>query len=155
LIFAKDEPELKELYASLLASTMDSSDSVAHPSFVTIIQQLTSDEAKILRYIAQCHEDWPHISEDSTGEGEAIELVRLKFKSWCEQAGVTFLERSDAYMDNLLRLRIFNQVMAGDTKFDPHDPDEAFPWSEYASIELTSFGRQFLDACIEKTESNK
>ena len=155
LIFAKDEPELKELYASLLASTMDSSDSVAHPSFVTIIQQLTSDEAKILRYIAQCHEDWPHISEDSTGEGEAIELVRLKFKSWCEQAGVTFLERSDAYMDNLLRLRIFNQVMAGDTKFDPHDFYEAFPWSEYASIELTSFGRQFLDACIEKTESNK
>ena len=43
--------------------------------------------------------------------------------------------------------------MAGDTKFDPYDSDEAFPWSEYASIELTSYGRQFLDACIEKTVS--
>jgi len=154
LIFAKDETELKELYASLLASAMDSSDSVAHPSFVTIIQQLTSDEAKILMYIAQCHEDWPRISEYEKSEGEAIELVRLKFKSWCERAGVKFLERSDAYMDNLIRLRIFNQVMAGDTKFDPHDSDDAFPWSEYMEIELTPFGRLFLDACIEKTEPN-
>jgi hypothetical protein len=155
LIFAKDEPELKELYASLLASTMDSSDSVAHPSFVTIIQQLTSDEAKILIYIAQFQEEWPYISEDSRGEGEAIELVRQKFKSWCEKAGVRFPERSDSYLDNLVRLRIFNQVMAGDTKFDPYDSDEAFPWSEYVRIELTAFGRLFLDACIEKAEPNK
>ena len=155
LIFAKDEPELKELYASLLASAMDSSDSVSHPSFVTIIQQLTSDEAKILMYIAQFHEDRPRIDEDSKSEGEAIELIRLKFKTWCEHAGVKFLERSDSYMDNLIRLRIFNLVMAGDTKFDPDDCDEAFPWSEYASIELTSFGRQFFEACIEKTEPNK
>ena len=56
-------------------------------------------------------------------------------------------------MDNLVRLRIFNQVITSDTKFDPSSSDEV--WSEYASIELTSFGRQFLDACIEKTEPNK
>ena len=88
-------------------------------------------------------------------EVEAIECVRLEFKSWCEHAGVKFLDKSDAYMDNLIRLRIFNQVMGGDTKFDPDDCDEAFPWAEYASIELTSFGRQFLEVCIEKTEPNE
>ena len=92
LIFAKDESELKELYASLLASAMDSSGSVVHPSFVTIIQQLTSDEAKILMYIAQFPEDWPCISERVDYENGAIDLLRLKFKSWCEQASVKFSE---------------------------------------------------------------
>ena len=152
LIFAKDEPELKELYASLLSSAMDPSDPVAHPSFVTIIQQLTADEAKILRYIAHHHENRLHIWVDSAGEGEAIDSVRLEFKHWCEQAGAKCIERSNAYMDNLVRLRIFNQVMGRDTPYDYH---EDYRWSEYMGLDLTSFGRLFLDACIEKIEPNK
>ena len=157
LIFARDEPELKELYASLLASTMDSSDSVAHPSFVTIIQQLTSDEAKILTHIAHYHEDQQRIHEWSEERGEAIKVVRLSFKSWCKQADAKFLERSDAYMDNLIRLRIFSQDLIGDTEFNPKAiyEEELYPYSEDMHIELTPFGRQFLAACIEKTESNK
>jgi len=155
LIFAKDESELKELYASLLASSMDSSDSVVHPSFVTIIQQLTSDEAKILMYIAQCYENRLCIRKESKAEDIAIDLARQEFRILCEKASIKYLEKSNTYLDNLVRLRIFNQVMAADTKFDPYDSDNAFPWSEYVSIELTSFGHQFLDACIEKIEPNK
>jgi len=158
LIFAKDEPELKELYASLLSSVMDPSETSAHPSFVSIIQQLTPDEAKILRHIAQLDEEWPSLSEYSAGEGCAKDSVSLQFKEWCEQAGVAHLDGSGAYMDNLIRLRIFNQVMGGDTIFDPENSynyDSAYHWSEYMSIELTSFGRHFLDVCIEKTKPNK
>jgi abortive infection alpha-like protein len=156
MAFAKDEPDLKELYASLLASAMDPNQISAHPSFVSIIQQLTPDEAKILRHVAQIDKDESlYLSERTKGEGGAIESVKTQFKKWCEQAGVTHLNKSDAYMDNLVRLRILNQIMTGgDTKFDPYDSDDAFPWSEYASVELTSFGRLFLDACIEKDTSD-
>ena len=157
LFFAKNEPDLKELYASLLASTMDSSDTAAHPSFVSIIQQLTADEAKILRHIAPRQEDQKSIYEYSNSEGEVTELVRLKFRSWCKQAGVKYLEKSESYMDNLIRLRIFSQEMTGDTKFNPRAmyEEEVEQWSEYMKIELTPFGCQFLDACIEKLAPNK
>ena len=136
---------------------MDSSDTVAHPSFVSIIQQLTADEAKILSEIANQQEDQQRISEYSNSEGEVTELVQHKFRSWCKKAGVKYLEKSESYMDNLIRLRIFSQEMAGDTKFNPNAmyPEEVEQWSEYMRIELTPFGRQFLDACIEKMEPNK
>lgn len=161
LIFAKDEPELKELYASLLSSAMDPSETSAHPSFVSIIQQLTSDEAKILRHIAHIDEDWPSLSEDSAAEGYAKESISLQFKNWCEQAGVVHLNRSDAYMDNLVRLRILHEVIGNDAKYDPAgynqygDYDASVSNTEYAFVELTAFGRLFLSACIEKTEPNK
>jgi abortive infection alpha-like protein len=155
LIFAKDESELKELYASLLSSAMDPSKTSAHPSFVSIIQQLTPDEAKILRYIAQIEEKLPRLYEYSAAEGEAMESISLQFKNWCVQAGVDHVDMSDAYMDNLVRLRIFNQVIGGDTKFDPYEYEHGHGWSEYMSIELTSFGQQFFDACIENTDSQQ
>lgn len=52
LAFSFEEPDLKELYLSLLASAMDArvSDD-AHPAFVEIIRQLTSEEARLLRII--------------------------------------------------------------------------------------------------------
>lgn len=157
LFFAKNEPDLRELYASLLASTMDSSNTVAHPSFVSIIQQLTSDEAKILRHLASQQGDQQIIYEYSNAEGEVSELVKVKFHSWCKQAGVKFPEKSESYMDNLIRLRIFRQEMTGDTKFNPDAmyPEDVQQWSEYMKVELTHFGYQFLDACIEKIEPNQ
>lgn len=117
-----------------------------------IFQQLTADEAKILKYIANRHEGFANIWVDEAGEGEAIEEIRLQFKHWCEQASVTCIKKSNAYMDNLVRLRIFNQVMGRDAPYDYH---EDYRWSEYMGLELTSFGRLFLDACIEKIEPNK
>lgn len=160
LIFAKDEPELKELYASLLSSAMDPSETSAHPSFVSIIQQLTSDEAKILRHIAHIDKDWPSLSEDSAAEGYAKESITLQFKNWCEQAGVVHLNRSDAYMDNLVRLRILHEVIGNDPKYEPAgynrygDYEASVSKTEYAFVELTAFGRIFLSACIEKSEDN-
>jgi hypothetical protein len=50
LAFAHEESDLKEMYLSLLASAMDSRVSAsAHPAFVEIIRQLSSEEAHLLR----------------------------------------------------------------------------------------------------------
>jgi hypothetical protein len=52
LAFSHDEPDLKELYLSLLASSMDSRNaSLPHPAFAEVIRQLTSDEARLLRSV--------------------------------------------------------------------------------------------------------
>jgi len=135
----------------LLGSTMDSSNTVAHPSFVAVIQQLTSDEARLLRHQSSQQVDQQSIYEYSNAEGEVAELVNVKFHSWCIKAGARYPEKFESCMDNLIRLRIFRQEMTGDTKFNPDAmyQEEVAQWSEYMKIELTSFGYQFLDACIE------
>ena len=155
LLFAKDEPELKELYASLLSSAMDSCGAV-HPAFVSIIQQLTPDEAMILRYLAQSDQKWPVISDSSGAEGAAIVSVEIHFKEWCERAGVKHLHHYKSYMDNLLRLRLLNFLNANDVeyRFAGHNRygtyGESILNKEYAHIELTEFGRLFIEACIEQ-----
>lgn len=50
LAFAHEEPQLKDLYLELLASAMDGRRAAtAHPAFVEILKQLTSEEARLLR----------------------------------------------------------------------------------------------------------
>src|SRR5947207_1857122 len=53
LTFTEGEPELQELFANLLAASMDIKTApFAHPSFIEVIKQMTSDEAKIMKYIS-------------------------------------------------------------------------------------------------------
>lgn len=52
LTFALEDKDLKEMYLNLLASSMDSRVSEnAHPAFVEIIRQLSTDEAELLKDI--------------------------------------------------------------------------------------------------------
>ena len=50
LAFTNDEPDLKEMYLNLLATSMDGrAASMAHPAFVEIIKQLDSDDARLVK----------------------------------------------------------------------------------------------------------
>lgn len=50
LAFSHEEPNLKEMYLNLLATSMDGRISAnAHPAFVEIIKQLDSDDARLVR----------------------------------------------------------------------------------------------------------
>ena len=52
LSYSLDSEELRELYANLLASSMNADKkSDVHPAFVDIIKQLTPNEAKLLSHI--------------------------------------------------------------------------------------------------------
>ena len=54
LAFTHEEPNLKEMFLSLLVTAMDGRKANnAHPAFVEIIKQLTSEEAILLRGIVQ------------------------------------------------------------------------------------------------------
>lgn len=62
LAFAHEEPNLKEMYLNLLASAMDDRRAdAAHPAFVEIIRQLTSEEARLLRKVLQETEGLPTV----------------------------------------------------------------------------------------------
>lgn len=57
LAFSHDEKNLKDMYLSLLASSMDKSTATrAHPAFVEIIKQLDSSEAGLLRAVLRSHQ---------------------------------------------------------------------------------------------------
>jgi abortive infection alpha-like protein len=48
-----DEPDLREMYANLIATSMDKETARnAHPAFAEIIRQMVADEAKIFTFIA-------------------------------------------------------------------------------------------------------
>lgn len=52
IAFTHEEPNLKEMYLSLLASTMDSRQAdLVHPAFVEIVKQLNAEEATYLHII--------------------------------------------------------------------------------------------------------
>jgi len=50
--YTADEPPLADLFANLLAGTMDRTKvSFFHPGYVEVIKQMTSDEARIIKYM--------------------------------------------------------------------------------------------------------
>lgn len=50
LAFTHEEPDLKEMYLNLLATSMDGREAAAaHPAFVEIIKQLDSEDARLVR----------------------------------------------------------------------------------------------------------
>lgn len=162
MIFAKDEPELRELYASLLSSAMDKDNASPHPAFVNIIQQLTPDEAKILRFLANYENEWPHLLGESDTIGDSFYSAQCRFSdNWCGKSDLTYPDRSDAYLDNLIRLRILQMDCHNEVQFTPEGGNEKTIWADHVSacehtfIQLSDFGRQFLDACIEKSEPQK
>ena len=54
LAFTHEEPNLKEMYLSLLATAMDGRVAAdAHPAFVEVIRQLSSEEAQLIRGVLQ------------------------------------------------------------------------------------------------------
>lgn len=55
--YAQDQPELQDMFASLLASSMDkNTQKNVHPAFIEIIKQLSPNEASILKRIFRQHE---------------------------------------------------------------------------------------------------
>lgn len=140
MLFASEESDLREMYAKLLATSMDSATSDdAHPSFVTLIQQLTPDEARILRHIAGLKEVWPCW----TGDPMSWQL-QSAMRQMCIEAGVADSTKADLYIDNLLRLRILKHV-------DGFETSVGYP-SNSEFIELTAYGRALLEACVVDNE---
>jgi Abortive infection alpha len=114
LRFAAHEPSLRELYANLLATSMDMQTAKeAHPAFVEVIRQLNADEARLIQYIASFESDrffmvratmFLGFEGDEKGDGEEPSLELDPSNTMAVAAECSYPELIESYLDNIKRL---------------------------------------------------
>ena len=109
LRYTGHEETLSDLYANLLAASMDKATAEgAHPAFVEIIKQLTPDEAKLVALflrempftLVNVRWEFKTQTEGKIGGKEVL----VNFSHLGEIAGCEFKHLVPAYIDNLCRL---------------------------------------------------
>jgi hypothetical protein len=160
------ESELAELYANLLATSMDRATAYrAHPGFVDMIKNMSPDEARIMRFFAT-HGDQPIINikliVNDQGHFQRphrhVSLIGLKAQ--CEHPPLT-----SNYLDNLSRLGLIDIPDMFLTRDDLYTEIEEHPQIklikesiskkegfkveiEKLKVELTDLGKQFIRSCV-------
>lgn len=109
LRYTGHEDSLSDLYANLLAASMDKATATgAHPAFVEIIRQLTPDEAKLVSLFLRdmpfplLNVRWQY--KEKTKEKQGGQDVLVNFSLLGEIAECEFNHLVPAYIDNLCRL---------------------------------------------------
>lgn len=107
--YCMDNEELRDMYANLLASSMNKVvKNEVHPSYVEIIKQLCPDEAKILRHLAQ-QEGIPLIGirYKRPNSSDGFDIVK-HFSNVGYLVHAEFPKNLPQYLDNLTRLGLLN-----------------------------------------------
>lgn len=123
LCYCQNSETLRDLYASLLVSSMNEDKKwQVHPSFVDIIKQLNPDEAKYLKSMPKATiQVIPLIDVDFTiSEGKGSHPVITNFTDYHLNV-LEYPQNICSYIDNLLRLNIveipFGQVLNDPQKY--------------------------------------
>lgn len=179
LEYAIFEEHMSEMFANLLASSMDSSKSQrSHPSFVEIIKQLTGDEAKLLKFMSGS-QDLPVVDVNKcTGDDGVFETVRHKYHTFSRMAGCDSPENYQEMIENLERMKLIEVKLSdlggrlsditlyqdvsshaekslGIKIKDPSDSSSNLPGQHFLTLgymHLTAFGTQFIDICSPQKE---
>jgi len=160
------EDSLRDLYANLLAASMDmKTASMAHPSFVEIIKQLTPDEARLMKYFST-ENLFPIIHVRAQSEdGSGYQDILVNFSVLGEAAGCENPNLTPSYLDNLARLGLIQMPEVHYTAPNVYDELENHPSivearkqidnleSHKSSVEqrivrTTQLGQQFIKACV-------
>jgi len=170
LRISAEEPSLRELYANLLATSMDQETARnVHPAFVASIQQMTPDEARII----QLMETRRAIPMITVGVGFKIlnpmdvHTEHLPhFSLIADEAGCAHPDLWPTYLTNLARLGLvethLGTLMASDAAYEDlrQHPTVAKIVSEIELVgigygtsrdeflQLTALGQQFCKACV-------
>jgi hypothetical protein len=145
--------ELREMFENLLVASMDRDTAAnAHPAFVSMIAQLTPDEAWILKSIDR--DEYPYMELNGRGGVRALLGIGI---------GINESQLS-VYITNLARIGLlaFHDGMADSYENAPPEltklieqefPDEQSRRTQLRggsllTMHVTPFGRQFLDTCV-------
>jgi hypothetical protein len=168
ITYCMDNDELRNLYANLLANSMNKTiKNGVHPGFVEIIKQLSPDEAKILKYIST-HPTIPIVSlryenNDNTGQYVLRTFSIIAFENNCENPF-----HIEQYFNNLIRLGLIeipeNYRLTDKKLYEPirnHTYIKSLMLeSEYKkygyekavicehAIFLSSYGKSFCKICV-------
>ncbi len=159
--------ELRELFASLLATSMNSETAkYAHPAFVEVVRQLSVDEALIIKHL-KSEKDYPFLCEAVYEENNihsSYESLHPEFLKICGKAGVESISQAKTYLDNLQRLKLLEVRHSGYEELvekgagyaiRPYDRSPAYELeaSRYEALYVTDFGQQFIEACVMAREN--
>ena len=170
LRFSGSSPELADLFASLLASSMHPDRAaLAHPAFVEIVKQLLPDEARLLRraaglsLIRSVRFTSSH-SGVTDGEPYFQWIVHQEYYSRvAEDAGCGAPELVSLYLANLVRLGLLEarSVSGGSNSLadefnvpllrDVVEAQLQKGWDvtfEYFHLQWTGTGHRFIRACL-------
>jgi len=169
LKYTGHESTLSEMYANLLATSLDSTTAAtAHPAFVEIIKQLTPPEAKLIellthleRYPTVCAHRESHSSRFSlsffSNTQHAINGIFCKV---CNELMDLPVKDALAFFDNLRRLQILELDVSTSQKIREHhymSLDGKAPRArdlfeleqqQNETIRFTTFGINFVEACV-------
>ena len=138
--YCMDNEELRDMYANLLANSMNSVvKNGVHPGFVEIIKQLSPDEAKFLKYM-KTHTLIPtiglHYEHEDYKKG-FVEAVK-EFTNVPELAGCEQKHNGEQYIDNLVRLGLLvrdtSNSFTDKSLYEPLKNNSAF--AKYNDIEI-------------------
>lgn len=160
--------ELREMFSNLLANAMDiSTESNAHPAFVEIIKQISSDEAKIIKSLANN----PHIPIirvrlfELNGNTNRFAEPLTNFSYLSYQIQCAHPELGPSYFVNMVRLGLANiSYEVYDVSPNAYDQVENHPavkeWKDKApginkrfeiqrgTISISPFGIKFIESCV-------
>lgn len=168
--YCMDNEELRDMYANLLANSMNSVvKNGVHPGFVEIIKQLSPDEAKFLKYM-KTHKAIPtiglHYEHEDYKKG-FVEIVK-EFTNVPALVGCEQKYNGEQYVDNLVRLGLLARETGNSftdkAQYEPLKNDPAFAKyndEEVAKqygfekckivehiVRLTAFGEKFCGICL-------
>ncbi|OII05004.1 hypothetical protein BIU95_15875 [Curtobacterium sp. MCBA15_007] len=126
--YSLDEPELKQLYLELLARASDDriADS-AHPSFVEVIRQLTSEEARLLPPLLAVRAGWMTGMVEFRAEFDNMQghqtLLRHVIDLRDDDGAISLHAQLDTFVDNWSRLGLV------DVSYDRHlSAPDSYAW---------------------------
>jgi hypothetical protein len=171
LKYTGHEETLRDMYANLLAASMDTRTAAgAHPAFVEIIKQLTPDEARLLqlfsapRPLPLIDVRYEYKTPTATKSGGQDVLVHFSLLGW--EAGCELPRLTPAYIDNICRLGLaevpafFKYTSPG--VYEPLEShsdvllaiehvktsEEWKPVINRKGLKVTALGEQFCRICV-------
>lgn len=163
LTYCCDCEELRDLYTNLLLSSMNSdTKSKVHPSFTSIIRDLSPDEAKLLNYLHK-NVKFPlidlRLNLNSGGHVTVFSNFSNIGDTTCEHP-----KNISSYLENLNRLQIIDidsmHYLSNEDVYDKLEKHSIITsikalstqegtWSiNKKKAQITNFGRQFIEACV-------
>lgn len=106
IAFAHEETDIKEMFLSLLATSMDKRVSAnAHPAFVEIIKQLSNEEAKLVQNIFSLGDSMVATAEIRLHDNVGFKVIYTHLVNFQTTDGAMLENpRLPAIIDNLVRL---------------------------------------------------
>lgn len=167
LKFTGHDETLQDLFANLIANSLDTKTVLeAHPSFVDIIKNISSDEGLILKLFA-ASQQFPMLDVKLNQKTQGgFTIIHRNFSKIGQLAHCKHPQLTANYIDNLCRLgildipsgrRINDNKVYEELKSDPflvaqqkqfENNEELTMAFEEKFIEVTGMGRQFINACV-------